>query len=302
MGHRHDGALVLLQVLLEPRHRLRVEVVRRLVQQQQVGGPQQQPAERHAAALAAGQRLHVRVAGREPQRVHRDLERGVEVPGVGGVDPLLEPRELVGGLVGVVGRQLVEAVEQVAQVAHAVLDVAAHVLGRVELRLLLEQADGARRGELRLAAELGVLPGHDAQQGGLARAVGAEHADLGSGQEGQRDVLQHLLVGRVHAGQLVHREDVLARHRAVEDRVRPWDTRFSPARFSSEDQTFKTPRPSPPRRGGPGTTCAPPTTSTRGYSPERGSGLLAPSGSFTLAVWIGAVTSGLEERLRPAAS
>ena len=146
VGHGHDGALVVLEVLLEPGHRLGVEVVRRLVEQQQVGRGEQQPAERHAAALAAGQRLHVGVAGREAQRVHRDLERGVEVPGVGGVDRVLEPGELGGGLVRVVGGQLVEAVEHVAQLAHAVLDVAAHVLGRVELRLLLEQARRWRRG------------------------------------------------------------------------------------------------------------------------------------------------------------
>ena len=120
--------------------------------------------------------------------------------------------ELAGRLVRVVRRQLVEAVEHVAQLAHAVLDVPAHVLGRVELRLLLEQPDGGAGGELGVAAELGVLPGHDAQQGGLARAVRAEHADLGSRQEAQRDVLQHLLVRWVDAGQLVHREDVLARH------------------------------------------------------------------------------------------
>ena len=64
--------------------------------------------------------------------------------------------ELVGGLVGVVGGQLVEAVEQRARLGHAVLDVAAHVLALVELGLLLEQADGRAGRELRVAADLGV--------------------------------------------------------------------------------------------------------------------------------------------------
>ena len=57
MGDRDDRALVLGQVLLEPRHRLGVEVVGGLVQQQQVGRAQQQAAERDAAALAAGEVL-----------------------------------------------------------------------------------------------------------------------------------------------------------------------------------------------------------------------------------------------------
>ena len=66
-------------------------------------------------------------------------------------------RELVGGLVGVVRGELVEAVEQAAQLGDAVLDVAAHVLGLVQVRLLLEQPDRRAGRELRLAAVLGVL-------------------------------------------------------------------------------------------------------------------------------------------------
>jgi hypothetical protein len=138
----------------------------------------------------------------------------VEVPRVGGVDPVLQPGELVGGLVGVVGGELVEAVEHVAQLAHAVLDVAADVLRLVQLGLLLEQPDRRARRELRFAPVLGVGARHDPQQRRLAGAVQAEHADLRSRQEAERDVAQHLLVGRVRTGQLVHREDVLVtRHR-----------------------------------------------------------------------------------------
>ena len=90
VGDGDDRAGVVVQVVLEPGHRLGVEVVGRLVEQQQVGLAQQQPAQRHAAALAAGQRGHVGVGRRAAQRVHRDLERRVEVPAVDGVDPLLD--------------------------------------------------------------------------------------------------------------------------------------------------------------------------------------------------------------------
>src|SRR4029450_5952748 len=104
--------------------------------------------------------------------------------------PVLEARELLRGLLRVVGGELVEAVEQRAHLGDAVLDVPAHVLGRVELGLLLEQTDRRARRELRLAAVVLVLPGHDPQQRRLARAVEAEHADLGAWEKRERDVLE----------------------------------------------------------------------------------------------------------------
>ena len=55
VGDGDDRARVVLQEALEPGHRFRVEVVGRLVEQEQVRGLQQQPAERHAPAFAAGQ-------------------------------------------------------------------------------------------------------------------------------------------------------------------------------------------------------------------------------------------------------
>ncbi len=61
------------------------------------------------------------------------------------------------------------------------------------------------------------MPGHDPQQRRLARAVVAEHADLGARQERQRDVLEHRLVRRIDLRQAVHREDVLAEPLAAED-------------------------------------------------------------------------------------
>ena len=74
VGHGHDDAGVLLQEVLQPRHGVGVEVVGRLVQQQQVGRREQQPAQRDATALAAGQVGHLGVARRQPQRVHGDVE------------------------------------------------------------------------------------------------------------------------------------------------------------------------------------------------------------------------------------
>ena len=74
VGDGDDRARVLLQMPFEPGDRLGVEVVGGLVEQQQVGLLQQQPAEGDAAPLAAGEGGDVGVARRQAQRVHGDLE------------------------------------------------------------------------------------------------------------------------------------------------------------------------------------------------------------------------------------
>ena len=95
---------VLVQEVLEPGDRLGVEVVGRLVEQQQIGRLQQQPAQRDAAPLAARQRRDVGVGRRQAQRVHRVLELGVEIPGAGGFDGVLDLRLLLEDLVHLLGR------------------------------------------------------------------------------------------------------------------------------------------------------------------------------------------------------
>ena len=219
VGDGDHGALVLGEMTLEPFHRLGVQVVRRLVEQQQVRLAEQQAAERHATALAARERRDRRVARRAAQRVHRVLDHAVEVPRVGGVDLLLQARELVRRLLGVVGRELVEALHERAQRPDAVEDVFADVARLVEDRLLLEHADAGAGRERGVAAELLVAARHDRQQRGFARPVVAEHADLGAVHEGQRDVLEHLAVGGMDLRQLVGLKDVLARHRTRSIRV-----------------------------------------------------------------------------------
>ena len=191
VGDGDDGAVVVAQGALEPRDRLGVEVVGGLVEQQQVGLRQQQAAQRHAALLAAGEGGDLGVARREAQGVHGDLDLAVEVVGAGGLDLGLELGLLgadlvvVGVGVGVLGQHGVVALEQAGHLGHAVHHVALDVLGLVEVRLLLEQADGEAGRQAGLAGEAVVDAGHDPQQRRLAGAVRPDHADLGARVEGQ---------------------------------------------------------------------------------------------------------------------
>jgi hypothetical protein len=216
VGDGHDGAGVLLQKALEPGDGLRVQMVGRLVEQQHVGLLQKQPAERHAAALAARKLGHLGLARRAAQRVHGDLYLPVEVPGVDGVDLLLQFGLLGDQRVHLVGvgfgeriADFLEAVEQRLGLCHALENVAGDVLGRVELRLLRKVADPDALGRPSLTVDLGVDAGHNPHQRRLAGAVQAEHTDLRPGQEEQPDVLQHLLAAGIGLGDAVHLIDVL---------------------------------------------------------------------------------------------
>ena len=91
----------------------------------------------------------------------------------------------------------------------AFLDVAAHVLRRVELRLLRQEADLDAGLRPRFAFELLVDARHDAQQRRLAGAVQAEHADLGAREEAQGDVAQDDALRRHDLADAIHGVDEL---------------------------------------------------------------------------------------------
>ena len=212
MGDRQDRARVAGEVLLEPEHALRVEVVGRLVEQEQVRLAQQQLAQRHPAPLAPGQVHDRKVRRRAAQRVHRLLELGVDLPGVGVVEDLLQLAHLLHELVAVVGRHLlgdrVVPVEFGLDLAEALLDVAEDGLLLVQRRLLLEDADGGPGLQVGVAVVRVLQPGHDLQDRRLPRTVRTDDADLGAGQEVQRHVVEDDLVA-VGLPDLLHAVDEL---------------------------------------------------------------------------------------------
>ena len=215
MGDENHAARIVFEVMLQPIDGLGVEVVRRLVEQQDVGPRQEQRRQRDAPLLAAGQVRHARMRRRAIHRLQRLLHLRVEVPQIVPVDNVLQPRHLVGVLVGIVHRQLVIAVDHGLLVRHAVHGVAEHVLRLVELRLLAEIAHAHAGGGPGLAQVLLLDARHDLQQRGFARAVHAHHADLRVRQEGQRNVVQHLLSAGIGLGKLLHHVDVLRRGHGV---------------------------------------------------------------------------------------
>ena len=147
----------------------------------------------------------LRVTRRKPHGVGCDFERAIELPGAGGVDLDLQvgllgqQRVDVGVRLAEGGAHLVEPVDELLGLAHALGHVAGHVLGLVELGLLGEIPDGEPGGQPGFAGEPVVLARHDPQQRRLARPVGADDPDLGSRVEGEVDAPEDLTVGRIEA-------------------------------------------------------------------------------------------------------
>ncbi|MCY1217946.1 hypothetical protein D9M72_298770 [compost metagenome] len=215
VGHGHHGAREARQELLQPVHRLRIQVVGRFVEQQHVGARQQQAAQRHAALFTAGEMLDLRVPRRQAQRVGGDFQLQFDVVAVAGRQD--------GFVLGLVGGQCVEVgvrfgigrvdlVELLARLEHAAQRLFhrfAHGLLGIELRFLWQVADVQVRHRRGFALDFLVEAGHDLEYRGLARAVQAQHADLGAGKERQRDVLQDVTLGRDDLAHAVHGENVL---------------------------------------------------------------------------------------------
>ena len=219
VGHRHHGAGEAGEELLQPVHRLGVEVVGRLVEQQHVGLRQQQAAQRDAALLAAGQVGDLRLPRRQAQGVGGDLQLLLGGVAVGGGEDRLQAcllgseRVEIGIRLGIGGIHGVELLLRLEHLAEALFDRLAHGLFRIELRLLRQVADGEVRHRRGFALDVLVHAGHDLQQGGLAGTVQAEHADLGAGKEAEGDVLEDVALGRDDLADAVHGENVLGHAR-----------------------------------------------------------------------------------------
>ena len=128
MGDDQDRAGIGAQMPFEPRDGLGIEMVGRLVEEQQIGLFEQQPTHGHAAAFTAGKVLHAPIVRRAAQGVHGLIDLGIEIPQILGLDLVLERRHLVGGLLGIVHGEIIVALENTLELSHTELDILAHGL------------------------------------------------------------------------------------------------------------------------------------------------------------------------------
>ncbi len=80
MGHDQDCAGITAQMAFEPTDRFGVEVVGRLIEEEKFRTLQKQPTERDPPPLPSGKLRHIGIIGRAAQRLHGQINLGIEVP------------------------------------------------------------------------------------------------------------------------------------------------------------------------------------------------------------------------------
>ena len=200
VGDGQDGTWVRLEVALQPVDGLGVQVVGGLVEEQQVRLLDEELAQGDATTLTTGEHVDRGVAGRALQGIHRLLEAGVDVPGVGVVELGLQLAHLghegveVGVRVGHLGRNLLEPCELRLDVADGLLDVLANRLVLGERGLLEQDPDCGSLGEVGVTVVRLVEPSHQLEHRRLTSAVRSDNTNLGAREERQRDIVENNLV------------------------------------------------------------------------------------------------------------
>ena len=178
-----QGALLPPEIFLEPGDCLAVEMVRRLVEEQEVARLYQGRREGQALLLAARERAGLGRVVRDAELLQHGLGRALDLPAVELVNLLgvLHDALLDGGAIRIfcrIGQRELVAAQGVHQGRHAAEDLHEHRVLRVEDLVLREVLDAQAAHRDHRA----VIDGHEPRDGleerRLARAVDTDDADL----------------------------------------------------------------------------------------------------------------------------
>ena len=204
VADHHNGPGIDLQIIFQPFHGGKIQVVRGLVQNQQIGLLQQQLGQAQARVLAPGQHGHAFAVslGREGHAVQDLFDLRVHVVAVGRVNDGLQGRvALHQGIVarggGHLGLHPLHFGHGVQHRAKGVLHLAVNGAAGVQHAVLFQIPHHRAPGEGQFAAVGLVLPGDALDQRGLARAVLADDAHPVLAVQDEADILQAHLGAKI---------------------------------------------------------------------------------------------------------
>ena len=210
MGNRHNSAFEVVQEAFQPRHGFGIQVVRRFVEQQHVWFFQQQAAQRHATTLTTGEVSDFRVPVRQTQRIRRTLQLNVQVVTVVSLNDLFQTALFSGQLVkigiriGVQRIHFIQAFQGVNHFRNRFFNGLTHGVFRVQLRFLRQVTNLDVWLRTRFTFDVFINARHNAQQGGLTRAVQTQDTNFCPREETQRDVFQNMTFRRNNFADTMH--------------------------------------------------------------------------------------------------
>ena len=215
MGNGHHRARIARKELLQPVHRLGIQVIGRLVQQQHVRLGQQQAAQGDTALLAARQQSHLGFPWRQAQGVGGDLKLVLGVSPRAANDGLhlgllFGERVEISVFFAVSGVDFFQPRFGLEDIAHARFNAFAHGLLGVQLRLLRQITNIQTRHGDGFAFKLLVNTRHDLEQGGLAGTIGSQNAYFGAREEAEGNVFENELLRRNDLAEVIHGKYVLS--------------------------------------------------------------------------------------------
>jgi hypothetical protein len=234
VGHGDHGARILLEEALEPRHRLGVEMVGGLVEQQQIGTLEQ--ADRHSATRRRSppESILDRGLGRAGSAARPSRSRA------GGRGPTGCPWSILSCTLACSSSSLASRRRPSGSANFALIVVPAvhhrHLVGRrpparsrarlrrIELRLLRQEADRVALAEERLADVIGSSPAMMRSSELLPAPFAPSTPILAPSKNESQMPFRISRLGGHHLAEVLHGEDEIGRHRVLEwGRVRGKD-------------------------------------------------------------------------------
>ena len=199
MGDGDDCSGISLQVLLEPGHRLGIEMIRWLIQKEDVGLFQKDAAKRDTPLLSARKNAADAVRGRAAQGIHGHLKPAVKIPGRQVVKLLLHCglavdeclHFIIAHRFGKFFIYPVELLQEIDCLLNTFFDDLTYCFFRIKMRFLVEIIDRQARCKYGLPVVILVDSREYSQKCTFAGSVQPQHADLGSVEVGKGDVFQN---------------------------------------------------------------------------------------------------------------
>ena len=198
--HQHRAAELLLEEVLQPEPPIKVEVVRRLIQQQNVRILQEQLRQRQPPLLPAAEArdLHPELCVGKAEPVKNLIDLVVDAVPTERLDLAFQPLLLLEQAIEfrALGRthvveDLFELAVGLVQIPEGALGLAAQRLVRVQFRILVQVARPAAALEPHGSAVGTDDPGEDLHQRALAAAVAPDHAHALAGLDRDRHAIEN---------------------------------------------------------------------------------------------------------------